>query len=324
MTPRLLFVCGFPSGGTDLVKTVLNAHPDVHLNGEMPFLHTLSRFGYRSDTVFSTIEEIEELRNIMRSLDEWDNLEGVDCDLREFFAEKKVLKFEDAVQKLFSSKDWTIWGNKTPQNTENIQALDKLFPASQFLIVVRDVRDVCLSWKKKWGKNMPLCAAKWSERMTDGLRAAKKLPSDRWLVIKFEDILLDTETTCRCICEFLKVPFSDRMLEHHRYVDRAVDGKINYGKAIKRSNTRKWERALTDRQIRTIEEIAYEGLMLVEYQPSLVSKTVPISRWARVWGKCADLMALVAVGNRVRSRNGLRERLDDLRYEVRKIRRGRR
>ena len=42
----LLHVCGFPSGGTDLMRNVLNSHPDIEITGELQLLPRLAdRFG---------------------------------------------------------------------------------------------------------------------------------------------------------------------------------------------------------------------------------------------------------------------------------------
>lgn len=43
MHTDLVFLCGFPSSGTDLLKNVMNAHPDIWMSGEFPFLPRLAR-----------------------------------------------------------------------------------------------------------------------------------------------------------------------------------------------------------------------------------------------------------------------------------------
>ena len=63
---QTLFVGGFPSGGTDLLKNILNAHPDIYINGEMPFLYKLANYGYTEDSIISSEAEYEQFIKILR------------------------------------------------------------------------------------------------------------------------------------------------------------------------------------------------------------------------------------------------------------------
>ena len=80
---KLLFLCGFPSGGTDLVKTMLNAHPDINLNGEMPFLIDLGDYGYDFGYKFQTLDTVECFKRLLGKLDIWNNLNNIGFDFSE-------------------------------------------------------------------------------------------------------------------------------------------------------------------------------------------------------------------------------------------------
>lgn len=263
---QLLFVCGFPSGGTDLAKTILNAHPDIFLNGEMPGLQKLHDFGYDRFTKIESEDDIIKLHSFLKQFDPWNNVENLDKSKEVLLSEiqiKKTVSLEDAVCKLFSNSEKIVWGNKTPQYTEYIEFLHNLFPAARFLIITRDVRDVCLSWKNKWGKNMVLCSAKWADRMKKGKYASHKLPN-LCLFVSFEELLTDTATVGRRICKFLDIQFSEKMLEHHKYTGKSP-GKINYGKAVNPKNINKWKNSLSAKTIKRIEEIAFSTMQLLGY-----------------------------------------------------------
>lgn len=314
-----VFIGGFPSGGTDLTKTVLNAHPEVYINGEMPFLRCLLDHGYRGDSTFSSLEEIDRFRETLRSFNTWDNIENLDHDFRADIKQKSGLELSDVLQIMFSFRTRVVWGNKTPQNTENMTELAELFPKAKFLIVARDVRDICLSWRKKWGKDMTLCAAKWAERMASGWRVAQQLPRERTLFFKFEDLLTNTSEVCCQICDFLGLEFSNRMLSHHEFIGEKIDGKRNYGEPIKRENMRNWQREMSRRKLKRIEEIAYETMQIYGYQVTCGAAHFPITSWEVKRGRANDLAALLLVGNRARKRNGVVERWGDLVFEVGKM-----
>ncbi len=315
---KLLFVCGFPSGGTDLTKTVLNAHPQIYLNGEMPLLKNLYQYGYDDKTTFESPAEIEEFQNALRKINTWDNIQNVDHDFRDEFQIRETLSLEDALKISFADQDRDVWGNKTPQNTENIDVLSRMFPDAYFLIVARDVRDVCLSWRNKWDKDLLLCASKWAERMMRGRRSSEALPDGRHLFIKFEDLLSTTEACCRTMCAFLEIPFSDRMLQHNKYTPERLDGKINYGREILADNKDKWRRSLSQAQTVRIEEIAFETMRAFNYEIAFADRPRPITEVEKARGVVNDTWATVFTGNRSSQQNTFGQRMRDLAWELKK------
>lgn len=313
-----LFICGFPSGGTDLIKTVLNAHPDIYINGEMPFLQNLERFGYSATSKFRTTDELELLQRRLREIDYYHNVENISHNFSIDLAMEDSLFLGDTLYALFSARVREIWGNKTPQNTEHMDALIRLFPCVRFLIITRDVRDVCLSWHNKWGKDIKLCAAKWAQRMKQGWLATQQLDPTHYHFVKFEDILTNTETTLREICQFLAIPFSTRILEHQAYTTAPIDGKMNYGQAIKSDNKEKWRTELAKDTITRIEAIAFDTMTLLTYQPEFALEQKPLTLFEARLGKICDIWALVAIGNRARKKNDLKTRIKNIVFEFKK------
>jgi hypothetical protein len=315
---KLLFVCGFPSGGTDLTKTILNVHPDIWINGEMPFLKDIAKYGYEQETLFADIESVRAFQQVLRDVNTWGNIENLDHNFSAEIEDQGQLRLSEVLKTCFSAQERRIWGNKTPQNTENIQALSSIFPGAYFLIVIRDVRDVCLSWHNKWGKDMVWCSAKWAHRMHRGWIVTKNMSQERYLFVKFEDLLSDTEACCRRICAFLDVPFSGRMLEHHNYTTERIDGKINYGQKIVKSNKKKWSEQLSHKTVRRIEEIAFDTMRTFDYEVVSASGPRSISWWERARGVWNDLWSLLLVGNRARQNNALKQKIQGVFFELRK------
>ncbi|HET8726345.1 MAG TPA: sulfotransferase, partial [Alphaproteobacteria bacterium] len=131
----MLFLCGFPSSGTDLLKTVVNAHEDIALAGEFPFLPRLAdRFG-----PVVRGQEAGAVAAALREADIYHNLGDPGADLRDLSARPEVTVAE--IYGRLLGPEQTLWkGNKTPQNTENVERLDRLFPEARFILIVRDVR----------------------------------------------------------------------------------------------------------------------------------------------------------------------------------------
>lgn len=318
MKHKLLFICGFPSGGTDLTKTVLNAHPDINVSGEMPFLVDLLNHGYDKDSRFRTLKEIENLRDKLKSSNAWGAEDAYEYDFSQLLNGGESLSLNDVMSHMIGKDGSAVWGNKTPQNTEQMLRLNRLFPEAQFLIVTRDVRDNSLSWSKKWGKSMFWCADKWNKRMRQGVEDSQTLAEGRTKFIKFEDLLSNPEVTCRGICSFLELSFSEQMLEHHKHTNESVDGKLNYGKALKADNKNKWKAGMSTQKAQRIEEIAFDSMRLLGYQPQTAKTGIPISTFELLAGKLNDIYALLFVGNRARKENTFSYRLKNVIHEVRK------
>lgn len=307
---QIVFVGGFPSGGTDLLKNILNAHPQVYINGEMPFLYKLAEFGFTENSIINSENEYEKFIKLLKKLDEWNNFENIDYIPKNYPVNVGIL-----LNNIFTSKNSIIWGNKTPQNTENINALSSIFPNAKFIIITRDIRDVCLSWKNKWGKNIYLCAHKWNKRM---ISIKKHEDSDKLLIIKFEDLLSNLEKTTLNITDFLDIDYSKDMLEYHNHITDIIDGKINYGKKIKTTNHNKWATQFNNKEIERIERIAFNSMLHFKYPPSLARNSKKLNLFEIYTSLVYEVFSTIFIGNRNSKKNTLKERINFLFFEIKK------
>lgn len=311
---RLVFIGGFPSGGTDLTKLILNAHPGIYINGEMPLLHKLSDYGYNANSELKTVADVNKFKRFMKQIDEWNNLENIDLDIRNIVP----IKIEELLRQWFTKKNVKIWGNKTPQNTENMESLLKIFPSANFIIVVRDIRDICISCKKKWKKNYFLTSYRWSIRIKNNFMLSKVFQDNRIIYVKFEDLITKTNKTTRRITDFLDIEWSPNMLEPHKHVEQLVDGKINYGKKIKPNNMEKWKTELSPRTLLKIESIAYDTMALFGYQPAYAKEAQKLNVGLKIFGYLQEFLAMILFGNRYSSNNSLKNRLKYVLFELKK------
>ena len=312
MDAGLVFLCGFPSSGTDLLKNVMNAHPDVRINGEFPFLHHLGR------TYGPTVagERAQEVIAALRHLDVYHNFSNPNPDLSPVRDEYSLAEIYGA---MLTDEPRRWLGNKTPQNTEHIDTLRGLFPRAKFILIIRDVRDVALSWSGKWGKSKVLCAHKWNARMLKGARLLQEIEPDDFLLIKYEALLMDLKGTAQKICEFLRIDYRASLEEFHKTVHHIVDGKVNYGRPLIKDNSNKWMTGLSLKQIRRIEEVAFQALHAFDYPITVAVKQRPISRWEKYSGYAWDVLALVVIGNRAIEGNTFLDRWKTIVFEIRKL-----
>jgi hypothetical protein len=114
------------------------------------------------------------------------------------------------------------WGDKTPRYVEQMSVIQALLPEARFIHVIRDGRDVALSTLDLWfGPGSIAEAAEWWLSKINKARAqAKDLRF--YLEIRYEDLVLDSESTLRRICAFIDLPWNRLMLEYYKRAGERV------------------------------------------------------------------------------------------------------
>lgn len=85
-----------------------------------------------------------------------------------------------------------------------------MLPEAKIIHIVRDGRDVAVSLRNKWfgpGDHMKKLAKVWC----DYILAARQATSERFLEIRFEELILSLEETIKRICQFLELEESEAM-----------------------------------------------------------------------------------------------------------------
>jgi hypothetical protein len=169
------------------------------------------------------------------------------------------------------------WGDKTPYYYICWRQLMGLFPGSRLVHIIRDGRDVNLSLENVgWhGPTASDRARYWQERVEMAHAADRELGRERNLIIRYEDLVLNTRVTLETVCDFLVEKFEPGMLDFHTdaalYLSN-VDGDVHAKvlRAPRAEDVARWRREMpVDRQ-REFEAVAGSGLRAMSY-PCLFS-----------------------------------------------------
>jgi hypothetical protein len=181
------------------------------------------------------------------------------------------------------------WGDKTPNYYVCWQQLMGLFPGSKLVHIIRDGRDVSGSLEKVgWhGPTGYHRACYWQQRVEMAHAAARELGPERNLIIRYEDLVLETRATLGAVCDFLGETYEPKMLsffedasEHISDIDGDVHGKLE--RAPRPEDVGRWRREMSlIRQIQ-FEAVAGNSLRAMSY-PCLFSRLAaplsPLYRW---------------------------------------------
>ncbi len=121
-------------------------------------------------------------------------------------------------------KNKRYWGNLDIATLDEMDEANRWFPSARFLHIVRDGRDVALSHETMpYGASNTLEAAEtWKTRLRTNLKMGAILGPERYKVVRYEDLVSESEATLQSICAFLGVSYSPAMLDYPKMVDEKV------------------------------------------------------------------------------------------------------
>jgi|SRR6056297_796765 len=104
------------------------------------------------------------------------------------------------------------WGDKTPWNTRHLPAIGRLFPRARYLWLVRDGRDVALSYVQAGlYPDLAAAAARWSEANRACARFSRWAPHVRR--VSYEDLVSDPENAFPALFDWAGLDFTPEMLD---------------------------------------------------------------------------------------------------------------
>lgn len=223
------FIVGVGRSGTTLLRLMLDAHPDVAIPSETHFLEEVVRRA-RLET-FSA----GQLRDVLVNAPTWENLAMDAASLDAVLQAVVPLTAREGVRafyRLYARQSGKVrWGDKTPPYRALMAEIADLLPEAHFIHVIRDGRDVVLSYRGLWfgpGDDLDQAAAFWRDEVTAARRTGRLLP--HYLEIRYEDLVTDPDGTLKVVCAYLDLPFDEVMSRYHlRAAARLAEIKRPFG-----------------------------------------------------------------------------------------------
>ncbi|HYZ91635.1 MAG TPA: sulfotransferase [Actinomycetota bacterium] len=297
MTPRTtdpIFVVGYMHSGTTMILNLLSNHPDVFTPRtetkffmHMGIVHKLlgpirSDQDLRQATAFCryVIERgfpIGTEGSPWRSYSEFDAPDGVRAPIRH----GELLR---AVLDAYTAQAGKIrWVEKTPTHVFNVDEILDVIPDARFVEIVRDCRDVLASKKTRraevWTDRNPpekqyrrhlekaydpvWDTLSWRAAVRAGHRASVTWPQ-RWLRVRYEDVVAEPEELAARICGFAQLRFSPDLLDVTRG-NPADMRATREGRGVSASSVDRWQTTLTLEEAGVSERIARHELSLLGY-----------------------------------------------------------
>lgn len=233
-----IFVMGAMGSGTTLLRLMLDSHEHIAIPHETGFMRA-----YRA---MRFIPFKWTGRGWARRLG-WTDDE-LDAELRAFF-ERIFMRYAEREGK-------RRWGEKTPLHTWHVGAMARLFPDAVFIGLVRHPGAATASNMARFGQPVNKAALHVERYYRELARQAARYPR-RFVVLRYEDLVLRTEPTMRELLAWLGEPWSERVLEHH-VVQGGREGRVEGGSRaedpVDAERITKWTHSLDPGDRRVIEQ----------------------------------------------------------------------
>lgn len=284
MHNNLFFIVGVGRSGTTLIRLMLNSHPDVAIPYETHFITNyigqLDSYGPLS--VASNLDRL--IGDLLKEdlLSKWDKVPTLEEVKGQLGSDPTLSDVIDAIYVCYArAHGKKYWGDKSDY-LDRMHDINALFPNTKFIHIVRDGRDVAQSvLKMDWGPNDIIEAAEWwRDHVRLGRCMGKMLPPDRYMEIRYEDLVLDTESNLRRICEFLGIPYSDKMLEYHKSSQSLIPTErssqhYNADAPPIASRTYAWKTSMDKTTVAVFDKYAKTQLNAFGYEANVS----PVSSW---------------------------------------------
>jgi hypothetical protein len=292
-----LFIVGCPRSGTTLLRRIVDAHPDIAITRETHWITKLLR---GKDAVSPRAPATPGVLARLLSEERFTRLGIEEAELERLVSGDAPVSYAElvtAVYDLFGEgQGKRLVGDKTPRYVRHIPILHDLWPEAKFVHLVRDGRDVCLS-VRNWDSEsrfvtristfaddpVSTIALWWEQLVRLGREAGSELSPDLYHEIRYELLVAEPAEECRKLCDFLDLPYDERMLRFHEgrtKDDPSLDAKSAWRPIT--AGLRDWRTDMAADDVERFEAVAGDLLDELGYQRGVPEPTADASGHAEL------------------------------------------
>jgi hypothetical protein len=280
--PVFPFVVGSGRSGTTLLRAMLDSHPLLAVPDEVSFIVRLSSPHYAVRYGWPRRFDAAACTDLLLASGAFRRWRLPEAEVRAALAAPAPTDLPDVVRRVYALfaalQGKPRYADKTPTHVLHLPRLGRLFPESRFVHLVRDGRDVALSYcSVAWGPStVAEAAVEWRRRVAAGRRAGRRLGAGRYLEVPYESLVASPEPVLRKVCAFLALPYDPAMLD---YPDRAgsVIANTRFPEAHQRlrlaptRGLRDWRRDMAPADVAAFEAVAGSVLTAFGYERAVPS-----------------------------------------------------
>ena len=284
--PSPVFIVGTPRSGTTLLRLLINSHPKISITPESSFLFRADHLWRTTYKDFSNAQQLNEFIEDLKTLPQVKDWLPHGLSAEKLLKNFRINSLSDAINAIFASyaqsHNKLRWGDKTPKNLHCMDSLIENFNNPHILVIVRDCRDVALSLHQaEFAKTSHITSSiRWQKDISSIVKAKLKHP-DNLYIVRYEDLLENTQETISSILEFLNLEQDNALIESYLSHEDDITHTKNslHLMAPDRCNIGKWRKKMPARHIAECEHIARQGIIQFDYDLTSPDRKISFTRY---------------------------------------------
>ena len=278
-TDSPIFIVGLSRSGTTLLSRMLDSHSDIAILPETWWYVVLDRLGcieeftnpWQTSLFFN-----EVWRNLKSYRDPAARIVANQASKQPRFVGPTARVLEDLGRAYATERHARIWGEKTPGHALWLPQIRDLFPQARVLFMVRDPRDVLVSYDDRWnggrrGTDYLTSTAALLKFYLTHLLNRPGFPPEQVRWVRYESLTGQPSLELKEICSFLGIDFEPSMLDFHQRYQNVeqdmVEGRHHalLSKPATTDHIGRYQEALSPSQIALMERLLGEEMQILGY-----------------------------------------------------------
>lgn len=254
--------------GSNLVRSILNTHPEISaphpLETAYPWGKVMPPEKLNDQDVRKLLRDVLINKNYsFHPLESSVSVNDVYQVYKRLEQNHSLFDVQKSLYTVYAEEEGcSAWASKYPALWDCLDDVFDYYDDPKFVYLVRDVRDVVLSFKtSNVGKYHPYFNAKrWYDEQKKGAELLDQHDGSVHL-LRYRDLLQDPESVVKSVCEFLDMEYDERMLyyyetEEAKAASESADVFENLTSPIMSDNYDKFREQLPEEEIKITEKIA--------------------------------------------------------------------
>jgi hypothetical protein len=235
-----IFIVSAMGSGSTLIRLILDSH---------------ERIGIPQETGFMRAYQAHQFIPLKWSGRNWARRMGWS---REELDEELAAFYDRIFTRYIESQGKARWGDKTPLHTWHVDGMARLYPDAQFIGMLRHPGGSVGSNMTRFGHPFGRAVNHVERYDREIARQAAKRPN-RFVLVRYEELVLRPEPLLRELLDWLGEPWSDKVLQHHEVQTAKAGGKLvvegtnRIDDPIDVSRVAKWHKRMSETHRRSMD-----------------------------------------------------------------------
>lgn len=284
-----VFMIGTERSGSNLLRVMLNAHPDL----AVPHPPHVMRYFGPMEHRYGDLEQRENrrrlagdvLRLVRAHIYPWTVPLDEDALVRDARPRDLFGIYLALYQQYAAAVGKRRWCCKSTFMIDHVSRILTHCPDARLIWLVRDPRDVALSSRRSvFNPCHPYHTAMlWTRQQEQGLRFETNLAPECLLRVHYEQLVTAPRQTLETICRFIGVAYHPGMLQFFDTDEARKSANLsadwaNTGSPILGGNVRKYRGQMSARDVEIVERVAGETMRGLGYEAAAGRHGKPVNR----------------------------------------------